>query len=55
MRIGIGELRLRPAEFWAMTPAEFLLAAGRMPAVAPMDRARLEALARQWPDGGKGG
>jgi len=54
MRIGIGELRLRPAEFWALTPAELLVAAGRTRGVAPLDRAGFEALARQWPDEGKG-
>ena len=56
MRAGLtrpemGGLGLRPAEFWALTPAELALmlgagARGR----APMSRATLDALAARYPD-----
>ncbi|MGX9855225.1 rcc01693 family protein [Limimaricola variabilis] len=49
MRAGIGGLGLRPAEFWALTPAELRLMLG--PAgPRPMSRARFEALCRAHPD-----
>lgn len=52
MRAGLCGLRLRPAEFWALTPAEFALLLGADPAAAPMTRGVLEALARAFPDAG---
>lgn len=51
MRLGLGRLRLRPADFWALTPLELLLMLGIDPAAAPMGRARLAELARAFPDG----
>lgn len=51
MRAGIGGLRLRPAEFWALTPAELRLMLGVGAAVVPpLSRARLEELAAAFPD-----
>lgn len=56
MRLGLAELRLAPAAFWAMTPLELLVAAGREGRAAPMARARLDALAARYPDtGGRDG
>lgn len=54
MRAGIRGLGLRPAEFWALTPAELLLMLGKG-REAPMARARLEELARLYPDRREGG
>ncbi|AJE46407.1 rcc01693 family protein [Celeribacter indicus] len=53
MRLGFRGLGLRPAEFWALTPAEFLILLGAGSGTAPMGRARLEELARAFPDGGQ--
>lgn len=50
MRAGIGGLRLRPAEFWALTPVELMLLLGIEGRRAPMGRARLMELARAFPD-----
>lgn len=50
MRAGLRELGLAPAAFWALTPAELLIMLGAEPGAAPLTRARLEELARRWPD-----
>lgn len=50
MRAGIRGLGLRPAEFWALTPGELMLMLGAAGSPAPMSRARLEELARAFPD-----
>ena len=50
MRLGMGRLGLRPAEFWALTPAELLILLGRDAGAAPMDRAALAALQARYPD-----
>lgn len=50
MRLGLAELRLAPAVFWALTPVELLVMAGREGRTAPMGRSRLEALAARYPD-----
>ncbi len=50
MRLGLVGLRLSPAEFWALTPAELVLKLGLENGQAPMGRARLEELARAFPD-----
>ena len=50
MRAGLHQLRLRPAEFWALTPAELSLMLGREAVRPPLTRARLNELAGQWPD-----
>ena len=51
LRARLGGLGLRPAQFWALTPAELALMLGNPKAVPPMNRARLEEMARAWPDG----
>jgi len=50
MRAGMQGLRLRPADFWALTPVELMLMLGVEGAPPPMARARLEALSRAYPD-----
>ncbi len=50
MRAGIRGLGLRPAEFWALTPAELDLLLGKPAGVAPLRRSRLEALLADHPD-----
>lgn len=50
MQAGIRGLRLPPSEFWALTPAELMLMLGASGGAAPMSRARLEELARAFPD-----
>ncbi|WP_083195104.1 rcc01693 family protein [Pararhodobacter sp. CCB-MM2] len=58
MRAGLHGLGLRPAEFWALTPAELMIMLGRDGAARPgLTRARLDALMGRFPDKGaaKGG
>ncbi|WP_341366345.1 rcc01693 family protein [Yoonia sp. BS5-3] len=50
MYAGLAILRLRPAEFWALTPAELQMMLGLTSKESPMDRSRLDALARAFPD-----
>lgn len=50
MRAGIAGLGLRPAEFWALTPAELALMLGIDAGSARMSRARLAELAARYPD-----
>lgn len=50
MRLGLRGLGLRPAEFWQLTPVELMVMLGREAGAPPMTRARLEALARVFPD-----
>lgn len=50
MRAGLGRLGLSPDVFWRLTPAELALMLGDPEAVPPLNRARLEELARAWPD-----
>ena len=53
LRVGLCGLRLRPDEFWRLTPAELrIMLVG--PAGAPLSRVRLEELVRAYPDFGKG-
>lgn len=49
LRLGCRGLGLRPAEFWALTPAELTLMAGRRGA-APLGRTRLDELMAAYPD-----
>lgn len=55
MAAGLGLLRLRPADFWAMTPRELAAAlqglGGRLPR-APMPRRELSRLMDRFPDRG---
>ncbi|SPH17627.1 hypothetical protein DEA8626_01151 [Defluviimonas aquaemixtae] len=50
MRAGLGRLGLTPDAFWRLTPAELVILLGDPAAVPPLNRARLEELARAWPD-----
>ena len=51
MRLGLVQLRLAPAVFWELTPAELMLLAGIGPGRAAMTRAGLEELLARFPDG----
>lgn len=59
MQVGLRALGLRPAEFWALTPAELRLMLGDEAAAAQvLGRARLDELLAAFPDGapiGNGG
>lgn len=50
MRAGMQGLGLRPDQFWRLTPGELLLMLGEGATAAPLTRARLDALAREFPD-----
>lgn len=50
MRVGLRGLGLKPAEFWALTPAELALILGEAAGTPPLTRARLDELAARWPD-----
>lgn len=51
LRLGLGHLKLRPEQFWSLTPVELLLMLGvEGGGNAPLGRARLEELVRQFPD-----
>ncbi|SFA78070.1 phage conserved hypothetical protein [Poseidonocella pacifica] len=50
MRAGIRDLGLRPAEFWALTPAELMFMLGQGGTDAPLSRARLQSLSESYPD-----
>lgn len=50
MAVGLRHLGLRPAEFWALTPAELALMLGQGDGRLPMDRAGLDALSARFPD-----
>lgn len=50
MRAGLHGLRLRPEQFWALTPAELMLMLGAGAGPAPLSRARLDQLAAAFPD-----
>lgn len=52
-RMGLCQLGLRPADFWALTPIELLLMLGVDPAQSPMGRSRLAELERLYPDQSK--
>lgn len=51
MRAGLHGLRLAPAEFWSLTPAELAMMLGREG--GGMGKARLAELAALYPDGGR--
>lgn len=50
MRAGMKGLGLKPAEFWALTPAELMLLLGTSSGQSPLSRARLAELAALYPD-----
>jgi uncharacterized phage protein (TIGR02216 family) len=54
LRAGLCGLRLPPATFWALTPAELHLMLGAQAGPAPMTRAGLDALLHAFPDDLKG-
>lgn len=49
-RVAIGDMGLKPHEFWALTPAEFLIMSGLSGGPKPMGRAGLSALLARFPD-----
>lgn len=50
MQAGLRGLGLKPAEFWALTPAELRVMLGDARGTAPLGRARLDALMQAHPD-----
>ncbi|MGR3679606.1 MAG: rcc01693 family protein [Paracoccaceae bacterium] len=50
LQAGVQGLRLTPAQFWALTPAELKLMLGQANGQVPMARAGLEALEQAYPD-----
>lgn len=50
MRVGLFELGLSPDRFWRLTPVELRIMSQAEVIVAPLTRARLEELARAFPD-----
>ncbi|SDG37455.1 rcc01693 family protein [Alloyangia pacifica] len=54
LRAGLRGLGLRPAEFWALTPAELRLMLGEERGARAMGRARLEELIAAFPDAAEG-
>lgn len=50
LRAGLGGLRLTPADFWRLTPAELQLMLGDPVAVKPLGRSQLDVLRAAWPD-----
>ena len=51
IRLGLVDLRLSPDRFWALTPAELMLMAGRGGEVASLSRTGFADLAASFPDG----
>lgn len=50
MRAGIQGLRLKPSEFWALTPAELQMMLGSGAGPSHLTRADLDTLAAKFPD-----
>lgn len=50
MRLGLSDLRLRPAEFWALTPVELRVMLGPRAEDGPMLGDGLAALMAAYPD-----
>jgi uncharacterized phage protein (TIGR02216 family) len=50
LRVGLHGLRLAPDQFWRLTPQELRMMLGEQAAPASLTRARLEELARAFPD-----
>lgn len=51
IRLGLLDLRLRPDDFWDLTPAELLLLAGHGAGRDALTRAGLAQLLARFPDG----
>lgn len=54
MRAGLEGLRLKPDEFWRLTPAELKLMLGQGTGAAPLTRSGLDALLAAYPDATQG-
>lgn len=54
LRLGLTRLGLRPAEFWALTPAELQLMLGPPGETAPLLSEGLAALMAAYPDKERG-
>ncbi len=54
LHAGLRGLGLRPAEYWALTPAELRVMLGEARGARPMGRARLEELIAAFPDAAEG-
>ncbi len=50
LRAGLQTLRLKPGEFWALTPAELGLMLGLEGRALPMSRSEFQDLSRLYPD-----
>ncbi|WP_375256047.1 rcc01693 family protein [Yoonia sp.] len=50
MHAGLHQLRLTPADFWALTPVELQVMLGLEGGIAPMGRGQFDALLRDFPD-----
>ncbi len=50
MQAGLVGLRLKPQEFWALTPIELQIMLGLSGKEAPMGRGRLDDLLKAFPD-----
>jgi uncharacterized phage protein (TIGR02216 family) len=50
MQVGLHGLGMVPQEFWRLTPVELRIKLGAAASAAPLSRARLEDLARAFPD-----
>jgi uncharacterized phage protein (TIGR02216 family) len=50
LRLGLMQLRLRPDQFWALTPWELALMLGHGPVANTMNRNRLQDLIAAYPD-----
>ena len=54
LRVGLQGLALTPDAFWRLTPVELRMMIGAEAMVPPLTRARLDELARAFPDGTRG-
>ncbi|MGB3277797.1 MAG: rcc01693 family protein [Pseudorhodobacter sp.] len=50
MQVGLHGLGLQPEAFWRLTPVELRIKLGAQAGAAPLTRARLDELARAFPD-----
>jgi len=50
LRLGLHQLQLKPAEFWALTPVEFLMMLGLSDGPSALTRDGLTRLMAQFPD-----
>lgn len=50
MRVGLQGLGMTPEDFWRLTPVELRMMVGPVTRTPPLTRARLDELARAYPD-----